>query len=125
MPVWAWLQPTFLLGVGTCKAGLGCHTWWHQKEPEWVQASWVRSQHPLASTGLSTNQTRLEYSTPWQIQDPGLGVGLVGELWAFPCWAAAPSSEHGSQDMGQTRVVNVAAPVSIHVEQVWGWVRPH
>lgn len=52
--------------------------------PEWVKASHVilNCSTPLASAKL------------------GLGVGLVGEMWAHPYCIAAPTGEHKSQGWG-------------------------
>lgn len=37
-------------------------------------------------------------STPWKVQNPGLGMDLVGKLWAVLCWAVCSSAAvHESQ----------------------------
>lgn len=46
------------------------------------------------------NHIRLDGSILWQEQDLGLGVCLVGELWALPCEAAPPAGKHKNQDWG-------------------------
>lgn len=42
---------------------------------------------------------------PWQVQDPGLGEGLAGELWAL-CQTAAPTDEHENHGWAQARLNN-------------------
>lgn len=70
-----------------CKtAGLGCSTYWQM-------------------LGLSVSHVRLDHSNPRQAQESGLGMGMVGELLALPCKAAAPEIEHESQDCGQARLI--------------------
>lgn len=52
-------------------------------------------------------------------QDLGLGVGLVGELWAFLYRSVVSAGEHENQGWEQHRVVKAAALVSICVGWVW------
>lgn len=68
------------------------------------------------------NHVRLDHSTLWQVQDLGLRVGLVGELWARPFWASAPTGEHESQGWDWTELVKVAVPVGIHVAGSREWL---
>lgn len=49
---------------------------------------------------LGAGHLRLDHSTCWHMQVPGLGAGLV-ELWGLPCWAAASIGKHESHDLGQ------------------------
>lgn len=37
-------------------------------------------------------------------QDPGLGVGLVGELWALFGWTLPPIGEHEKRGWGWARL---------------------
>lgn len=40
---------------------------------------------------------KLDCSSPWQEQDPGLGECLVRKLCAFPCWDIPITGEHENQ----------------------------
>lgn len=63
------------------------------------------------------------HSSPWQVQDLGLGVGLLEEPWALPCWATAPFHEHECQGWErQARLDKVIASLGIHACWVWHWV---
>lgn len=46
---------------------------------------------------LGVSHARLACCIPWQVQDPGLGVGMIGKLEALPCWAPFPAGGYESQ----------------------------
>lgn len=37
---------------------------------------------------------------------------MVGELWAFTCWAATPAGEYENLDWGQARLFKAVVPVN-------------
>lgn len=54
-------------------------------------------------------------SNPLTSARSGARSGLDRELWAFPCWAAAPAGDHQSQSWGWARLVELVVPTGIHL----------
>lgn len=51
--------------------------------------------------GLSTSHVKLDHSSLRKAQDPGLGMGLLVDLWALLCWAGASTAELDNEDWEQ------------------------
>lgn len=84
--------------------------------------NWALPQYPLASARTRYKCVRLDRNTPWNVQDPGLGLGLLGKLWAFFCWAAATAGVHESQGWEWARLDKQQYLLAYMWTGLWGGV---
>lgn len=101
--------------LGQANLGMGCSTDTHKNQNGSGPVGLGQSTS-WQVLGLDVVHVRLDCSTHWEVQDLGLGMSLVWELWVFPCWVSAPTGEHVSQDWEQ-------APIDTFVGWVGEWIR--
>lgn len=76
------------------------------------QLASVRTKYELSS--------RLGHSIHRQAQDPGLGTGLAGELWALtPMLGCTYADGQKNQGWGHAMLDKATTPVSIYAGQFW------
>lgn len=88
-----------------------------------MQAAQPMLQYLLTSASTECESCHTGSTVPHYMYKIRLGMGMVRELWALPCWTAAPAGKHESQGWGQARLIKAIASVNTHVGQVWKLVR--
>lgn len=73
----------------------------------------------------SASCVRLDFSNLWEVQELGLGTGIVTKICIGLCWVVAPSGEHKSKGWGWTRQHWTAIPEDILLGFFCGWSRQH